>query len=248
MKKFKSVFEAHQYYRGVAFNEHEEKVNLLGFSTPHLIALEVDQLRLKISEIDEILGNSKKLNETGEIEFDRDEHFQLPKDADPGFGGFIFTIGPNLIAKKKEILDLIKTKEREIKIESISELIQSISEPGLKKKFSKELKELEDQANRIEIEEKQLDEDEKRMKSIKEELEITKSKLDVFDKKSQIWLRILGRESVASILGGVILLLMCLSLLLAMFFGLKPSTVIESAFLLILGYFFGHSVSKKSES
>ena len=44
-----------------------------------------------------------------------------------------------------------------------------------------------------------------------------------------------------AMVGSVLLLLIGVSLLAMMFLGKEPIKIIESAFLLILGYFFGHS-------
>jgi hypothetical protein len=246
MKKFQTIDEARDYFKDIAYDKLEKKINLIGLSSNHIKDLSIEQLRGKIGEIDSILDDRKKIKETGELNYFRDENFSIPKEIEPEFGGFHFNVAENLINKKREILELIKLKDRATKIESISGLVDNISEPELQQKFKSELEELQNQAQKFEAEEQKLDEDTLKIKSIQRELELSKSKIDLFDKKSQIWLRILGKESIASILGGVILLIMSISLLVAMFVDIETSNIIESAFLLILGYFFGQAVSKSN--
>ena len=52
------------------------------------------------------------------------------------------------------------------------------------------------------------------------------------------------RESVASIVGAFLLLALGISLIVAMFIGTSPTEVVTSAFLLILGYFFGQTAAR----
>ena len=61
--------------------------------------------------------------------------------------------------------------------------------------------------------------------------------------RSEIWQSWLARESVASIIGGVLLVLITIILLIAMFFKLTIPDIISNSFLVILGYFFGQATS-----
>lgn len=244
MKTFKNVSEAQNYFGEIANNDIEKSVDKLGFSINNLKKLSVDQLRVKLEEIDIILGNRMKID-LGTISFSRGVDFDLPARDAPGLVNIYFKPLPNLIKRKKQIFDIIKDKERETKIESISGLVKNISEPELKEKFSEELKKFKEHGKKLAIEEELINKEEQKISNEKEQLEISKEKLEILDNKSQIWSRILAKESIASIMGGFILLIMSLSLLAAMFFDIETTKIIESAFLLILGYFFGQAVSKK---
>ncbi|MFE5290432.1 hypothetical protein ACFRAQ_36260 [Nocardia sp. NPDC056611] len=59
---------------------------------------------------------------------------------------------------------------------------------------------------------------------------------------------ILEREPAAVLIGGVLLLILALALVIAMFTRTTPLEVVSSAFLLILGFFFGQNSSGKGKS
>jgi hypothetical protein len=70
------------------------------------------------------------------------------------------------------------------------------------------------------------------------EIEMKKSKA-----RSETLQSFLARESVATIVGGFLLILIALVLLIAMFFKLTAPEIINNSFLVILGYFFGQATS-----
>ncbi|WP_336962007.1 hypothetical protein [Chryseobacterium contaminans] len=66
-----------------------------------------------------------------------------------------------------------------------------------------------------------------------------------FNNKYEVILKFLSRETTASIVGLFLLLTLGICLSVTMFLNKEPLKIIESAFLLILGYFFGHSKESK---
>ncbi|WP_116203338.1 hypothetical protein [Amycolatopsis circi] len=60
-----------------------------------------------------------------------------------------------------------------------------------------------------------------------------------------MWQNFLAKESVATYVGAAILLVICLFVGAATFAGVEINQVLSSAFLLVLGYFFGQSTGKK---
>ncbi len=243
MTIYKNATQAKKSLRMLALQEAKIKFDVLQKSHSDLEKLSIDNLKNEINKIDEILLN----NDENELKFiyKKGKDFNFPKSYTNFNRGYVFNFGGSLINKKKQILDIINTKKTETKIESISELINTIPDQDTRKELNQQFKELEEQASRAKIEREQLDKQEEQFNSEKQELELTKDKLDIFDKRSKIWLRIFGRESIASILGGFLLLIMTSCFLIAMFTGTEISNVIESAFFLILGYFFGQSVKNE---
>jgi uncharacterized membrane protein YfcA len=61
-------------------------------------------------------------------------------------------------------------------------------------------------------------------------------------------LSFLERESVATILGGVLLIVITLAQIGAMLFKIAPSDTLNNTFLVVLGYFFGQSTSRTSST
>lgn len=225
----------------------ESRINNLGFSMEEIQLLNLDELQKKLDTISDLIIDKNKLGITGKKNYKRGKDYSIPSDVEPDTVGYGFTAYSNLIDKKKEILELIKIKSRSEKISSIGDLINNVTDTSLRNKMDKELKELTKQTNEFEEQEKELSVEEKEFENSKKQLEISKSKLELLEKKSQIWLTILAKESIASIIGAALLIIMSTCLLIAMFLGINTTEIIESTFLLILGYFFGHAVSKKKE-
>lgn len=138
------------------------------------------------------------------------------------------------------INERISHLEQSNKVDSIKKLVNELPETEVKDKLAVEIKELE--AKKAELEIKQETDREK----IQEEMEFGRHKAEMFEKRTNIFLKFLDRESVASIVGSLLLLTMGICLLVVMFRHDEPLKIIESAFLLILGYFFGHSKNNKS--
>ena len=72
-----------------------------------------------------------------------------------------------------------------------------------------------------------------------------KLEVELQERRSAIWLSFLQRESVASIIGALLLLALGIALIVAMFIHTAPTDVVMNAFLLILGYFFGQATSRQ---
>lgn len=88
------------------------------------------------------------------------------------------------------------------------------------------------------------------LSSLKEETEakikLEQQRIDGLERKSKIWLSFLQRESAASIIGGIVLLMVTVALIGGMIFGAE-SQILSNGFLVILGYFFGQSSSKNKD-
>ena len=80
--------------------------------------------------------------------------------------------------------------------------------------------------------------DEARERSVRLQLEVAERKAAI----RRSWLE---RESVASMIGAFLLLALGVALIVAMFIGTTPPEIVTSAFLLILGYFFGQTTNRK---
>ncbi|MCG8732278.1 hypothetical protein [Tenacibaculum finnmarkense] len=223
----------------------ESKIDSFGYSNEELSLLEKESLQNKLDAINELISDNKKIEEIGKISYQRGIDFELNSYEERDLVGIGFNMTKNLIERKKTILNLIKTKSRNEKISSLEDLINNVEDKSLRNKIEQELEELNTQTTQFEEQAKELSKEEREIESSKQQLEISKTKLELLEKKSQIWLTILARESIASIIGAFLLVVIAVCLLVSMFLGITTTEIIESAFLLILGYFFGHAVAKK---
>jgi hypothetical protein len=67
--------------------------------------------------------------------------------------------------------------------------------------------------------------------------------VELQERRSDIWLSFLHRNSVASIIGAMLLLGLGVALVVAMFTHTSITEVVANSFLLILGYFFGQAAA-----
>ena len=223
----------------------ESKIDEIGYSLEELQLLDKDALQDKLNSLNDLVSDRDRIEDIGKISFKRGIDFELHSEKDKDLVGIGYNFKTNLIDRKKIILDLIKTKSRNEKISSLEDLINNVGDDELRNKIESELEELNTQTTEFEEQAKELSKEEKEIESSKQLLEISKTKLELLEKKSQIWLTILAKESIASIIGAFLLIIIAICLLVSMFLGIETTEIIESAFLLILGYFFGHAVARK---
>jgi len=69
--------------------------------------------------------------------------------------------------------------------------------------------------------------------------------VEIKERKSAMYRKWLERESVASIIGSLLLLAFGVSLIVTMFTATAPTEIVTSTFLVILGYFFGQATSRR---
>ena len=148
---------------------------------------------------------------------------------------------PILLERKKLIVDRINLLQGDEKFESLRDAINNLSDESDRLKLEKELTDLEAESQKWR---KQSEELEKAQIQAKDEWQIELNKVEVFKLRSQVWLSLLERESVATIVGSLLLVIITASLLIAMFSGKATSEIINNSFLVILGYFFGQTVSR----
>ena len=141
-----------------------------------------------------------------------------------------------LLERKKIILSRIQEQSSHEKIDNLQKLIDQVIDEEVKKKLRKELTALEAESAEYK---KEMHEISAREAEAKLKIEQEQQRLDGLERKSKIWLSFLQRESAASLIGAVVLLLLTLSLI----FG-KESQILSNGFLVILGYFFGQSSTR----
>ena len=79
---------------------------------------------------------------------------------------------------------------------------------------------------------------------IRAQMEHAKLSADLFERRSKVWLGILGRESVATIVGAVLLLILVFTEVVALLVGKDVPEILDNSLLIILGYFFGQTASR----
>jgi hypothetical protein len=153
-----------------------------------------------------------------------------------------FTVGvlPTLLQRKSLILRRLADLRGTQGIRSLRELVaSSVSDAAVRGNLEEELTRLE--------ESRTIDQEAARV-AVQSDIEglrqATLLKVEAFERRSHVWRSFLERESIAGIVGAILLLILAVALMGAMYFGVATSEVVSNSFLLILGYFFGQSVAK----
>jgi Fe2+ transport system protein B len=156
-----------------------------------------------------------------------------------------FEIGilPVLLERKKLIIERLRSFESKQAIKSIKDLIDQVQDPDLKLKLDKELGELNSKSQELREEAKKLEKlqmDEK----ITAEERVLKMQLALSENKKEYLKMFLEKQSMATIVGAILLILITLSLIIGVLFQGQPTDMLNNALLVLLGYFFGQAVNK----
>jgi len=147
-----------------------------------------------------------------------------------------------LLSRKKLILEKIRTLSTNEKIESIQDLIDQVGDENLKVKLNQEVTDLRNEAQRLREQSKEVDQ-EQAQEAIKTQIDFERLKIELFERRTKVWFSLLERESAATIIGGILLLIIILAHVIAIFSKFSIPEILNNAFLIILGYFFGQSTN-----
>ncbi|MGK7897881.1 MAG: hypothetical protein AB4372_30750 [Xenococcus sp. (in: cyanobacteria)] len=158
------------------------------------------------------------------------------------------TILPTLLERKKIILDRIRLLEKNEKVETLQEFInKKVIDKEVKENLTKELNQYITESQDIKEQYQQV------IKAQSEQLEKSDSEkmklsMELWERRSKVLLSFLERESAATIIGAILLIIIALAYVASLVFGISIPETLNSAFLLILGYFFGQSTNRDSST
>ncbi|WP_406637950.1 hypothetical protein [Amycolatopsis sp. WGS_07] len=144
------------------------------------------------------------------------------------------------LERREQILELINGLTVGQEIGKLRNAVSGVDDAGTKEEFHRLLGEFESKTGEIDGELKETS-----RKIAEVEAAAMASEIDKYERKAKVWQNFLAKESVATYVGAAILLIMCLAVVAAMFAAVEINQVLSSAFLLVLGYFFGQSTGKK---
>jgi len=147
-----------------------------------------------------------------------------------------------LLSRKKLILERIRTLSTNQKIDSIKDLINQVDDENLKVKLNKEVSDLKNEAQRLREQANNVDQ-KQTQEAVKTQVELERLKTELFERRSKVWFSLLERESAATIIGGILLLIILIAHIFAIFCKFSIPEILNNAFLIILGYFFGQSTN-----
>jgi hypothetical protein len=152
-----------------------------------------------------------------------------------------------LLSRKRLILERIRTLSASEKIESIQDLVNQVNDEAVRNKLKQEVASLKNESQSLREQSKDVDQKQTR-EAIRTQTELEQLKMELFERKSKVWFSLLERESAATLLGGFLLLVIAIAHVTAVFSKFSIPEILNNAFLIILGYFFGQSTSDKQKS
>ena len=201
----------------------------------------LEELEKSLAEIDNALRDKKsfgtvRLNRTSDGRFVEDEAKGIVADA-----------GTALLARKAFIIQRIKKLQSE-KIGTLKIVEKYVADSSEKTKLLGEIDESEKKIQILSQTAHDIDSAQKQAAVKTGEQIKAEWQIQVFKERAAIWKELLQRESIASVVGALLLVLIGLALLIAMFAGVPTTNIIENSFLVLLGYFFGQTISRKTET
>ncbi|MBD2103593.1 hypothetical protein [Leptolyngbya sp. FACHB-261] len=219
----------------------EPQLAELGFSKSQIETQSLDELRQSLESINEAI---KHPGSFGSLSFSVGAEGKIFVTSSKSNAQFEIGILPLLLDRKKLILEKIRILSSNEKIETIQDLINRVNNEEIKKKLEKEVNELRDEAQRLREQSKEV-EQEQNQERVKSQADLAKLNIELFERRSKVWFTLLERESAATILGGILLFIILIAHVTAIFTKFSIPEILNNAFLIILGYFFGQSTNEK---
>jgi hypothetical protein len=194
----------------------EPKLRAKNLAEDQIAEQDLSQCKSSLEQIDNVIADPASLGRVSD-----------PKVA--------ISIPPVLLERKSRILDRLEVLQSE-------QLRQDIADNLTDRQAGNQLIEVID--NRLAIKEGYAREQGKVEAELAIREQEARLELNRRESKAAIVLAFLERESVASVVGAILLLGLGITLIVGMFTHVAAPDVITNAFLLILGYFFGQSTTR----
>ena len=126
-------------------------------------------------------------------------------------------------------------------------MINQINDTELKSKLDQELKDLKTRSEIVHIEAKNIEQLQIEEK-IRAEERAFQMQLTLIQNKKEYLKMFLEKQSMATLVGAILLILITFALIIAVFFKGQTTEILNNALLVLLGYFFGQAVNKPTQT
>jgi hypothetical protein len=158
---------------------------------------------------------------------------------------FEVDIIPLLLERKKLILERIRELKAKEQIVGLRDLAGKSLDNEIRTKIESAINEFKKQSEASYMQSQEVD---ARLQEEKySEQQKARLSMEMAERKAEIWHKFLGKESVATLVGATILLLLTVIMVIAMFNELKITEILNNAFMIILGFFFSQAASKQQD-
>ncbi|GAA5021814.1 hypothetical protein [Streptomyces siamensis] len=236
----------------VSFQEQLERLAEAVYG-PQLDSLGLGRRELREQSIEELEASLERVNDA----MAHPESFGVFHAKVSAEAGLIITqsgseghvtlgIMPLLLQRKRLLLERIKELRPQEQLASVRrDVLENVVDSDLKEQV---LTLIDDRLAAEKELSAQLDKESKALERTAE-VRAAQMRLDVElkERRSEIYKSLLERETVAGLIGPILLLLLAVSLIIAMFTQTQITTTVSNSFLLVLGYFFGQTTNRKGK-
>lgn len=218
---------------------------------PHLTRLGLSISQIENQNIDELNESLEKVNDAishpdsfGTLNIRMTPSVGLVIAAGPAEAHINTNILPLLLERKSLILSRIKTIVGERKIDSLQALVATVADPQLRKDIEDEISLLAKQSQRLAEQESTVAQVQAEQIAVRDQA-LAKLQTEIFERRLRAWTGFFARESMATYIGAFLLVILTFVHIATMFIQVaRPTEVVTNSYLLILGYFFGQSVTR----
>jgi Skp family chaperone for outer membrane proteins len=164
-------------------------------------------------------------------------------------------ITPILYERKRQIINRMIVLTGEKGIEAVRDLLgknKTGVEEEVQNQISERIDELESKLRDLQRQDSEAEvaqrEAEKRHEEHELQIKVENARVERLERRTKVWLSMIERESVATIVGALLLLIIVFLQAVILIFGVEMPEMLNNAFLVILGYFFGQATLRKSSS
>lgn len=211
----------------------------LGLSVTTIDNQTLDDLRASLARVNELIGNPGDL---GTFRLSTSTASAIVARAEA-----TFEVGalPILLQRKRLILDRIAMLGGKAQASTLRDLVADVQDQDVKARLNTEVSRLEAAAEDFAKETREV-ERAARLAEIGFQSAYSEARLEMerSERRAAIRERFLERESVATIVGGVLLIVLTAALIAAMFTTTAVPEIVSNGFFIILGYFFGQTAGR----
>lgn len=155
---------------------------------------------------------------------------------------------PLLLERKSLILKRIRELGGVQNLQNLGDLIASVSDAELRDRLNAQLSNLSEQSRRLAEQESAVAHAQAEQLAQRDET-LARLSAEMLERRLKAWTDFFAKESMATYIGAFLLVTLTFVQITSMFLdGIRNSEIINNAFLLLLGYFFGQSITRKGNS
>jgi hypothetical protein len=223
----------------------EPQLARLGLSVEQIEGQDLDQLNESLIRVDDAIANPESFG-TLKLRVLADANILLAtaqQEAHMEIG-----ILPLLFERKSLMLSRIKKLVGERKIDSLKDLVATVADPQLRTRIESEVSTLAEQSRQLAEQESAVAHAQAEQIAKRDKV-LAKLRAELFERRLRAWTGFFAKESMATYVGAFLLIVLTFVQVAAMFAGSAyKSEIVNNAFLLLMGYFFGQSVASRQPS